>query len=67
MPSRGIELDADLWRQSSDKIRKLGLEKNAHIVNGDLLRQNCSSADLVTVYLLPTRSIPKSSRCWTSN
>jgi len=40
-------------RQSSDKIRKLGLEKNAHIVNGDLLRQNYSSADLVTVYLLP--------------
>ena len=36
-----------------DKIRKLGLEKNAHIVNGDLLKQNYSSADLVTVYLLP--------------
>ena len=31
----------------------LGLEKNAHIVNGDLLKQNYSSADLVTVYLLP--------------
>jgi hypothetical protein len=49
----GVELDADLWRQSTEKIRKLGLEKNAHIVNGDLLRQNYSSADLVTVYLLP--------------
>ena len=49
----GVELDADLWRQSTDKIRKLGLEKNAHIVNGDLLKQNYSSADLVTVYLLP--------------
>jgi len=49
----GIELDADLWRQSTEKIRKLGLEKNAHIVNGDLLKQNYSSADLVTVYLLP--------------
>src|ERR1039457_2932753 len=29
------------------------LDKNAHIVNGDLLKQNYSSADLVTVYLLP--------------
>ena len=51
----GVELDVDLWRQSTEKIRKLGLEKNAHIVNGDLLKQNYSSADLVTVYLLPDR------------
>ena len=49
----GVELDADLWRQSTDKIRKLGLDKNARIVNGDLLKQNYGSADLVTVYLLP--------------
>jgi SAM-dependent methyltransferase len=49
----GIELDKDLCRQSSDKIHKLGLDKTAHIVNGDLLAQNYSSADLVTVYLLP--------------
>lgn len=49
----GIELDKDLCKQSMDKIRKLHLEKNAHIINGDLLKQNYSSADLVTVYLLP--------------
>jgi ubiquinone/menaquinone biosynthesis C-methylase UbiE len=49
----GVELAADLCKQSLDKIRKLGLEKTAHIVNGDLLKQNYSSADLVTVYLLP--------------
>jgi protein-L-isoaspartate O-methyltransferase len=49
----GIELDKDLCKQSLAKIQKLGLEKNAHIVNGDLLKQNYSSADLVTVYLLP--------------
>jgi protein-L-isoaspartate O-methyltransferase len=49
----GVELDKDLWKRSSDRIRKLGLEKNAHIVNGDLLSQNYGSADLVTVYLLP--------------
>src|SRR5437764_924151 len=49
----GIELDKDLCKQSLAKIQKLGLEKNAHIINGDLLKQNYSSADLVTVYLLP--------------
>jgi protein-L-isoaspartate O-methyltransferase len=49
----GVELDKDLCRQSMARIQKLGLEKTARIVNGDLLRQNYSSADLVTVYLLP--------------
>jgi len=49
----GVELDQDLFRQSLERIRKLGLEKTAHIVNGDLLEQDYSSANLVTVYLLP--------------
>jgi protein-L-isoaspartate O-methyltransferase len=49
----GVELDKDLCKQSAAKIHKLGLDKNAHIVNGDLLKQDYSSADLVTVYLLP--------------
>lgn len=49
----GVELDKDLVKMSLEKIRKLGLEKTAHIIRGDLLKQNYSSADLVTVYLLP--------------
>lgn len=49
----GIELDKDLFRQSTEKIRKLGLEKTARIINGDILKQDYSSADLITVYLLP--------------
>jgi protein-L-isoaspartate O-methyltransferase len=49
----GVELDKDLVKQSTARILKLGLEKNAHVVNGDLLKQNYSSADLITVYLLP--------------
>jgi len=49
----GIELDKDLAKQSTARILKLGLDKNAHIINGDLLKQNYSSADMVTVYLLP--------------
>jgi protein-L-isoaspartate O-methyltransferase len=48
----GVELDRDLARKSREKIRQLGLE-GAHIVTGDLLAQNYSSADLITVYLLP--------------
>jgi protein-L-isoaspartate O-methyltransferase len=49
----GVEMDKDLVKQSMDKIRKLGLEKTARIINGDLFKQNYSSADMLTVYLLP--------------
>jgi predicted RNA methylase len=49
----GIEMDKDLFRQSTERIRRLGLEKNAKIVNGDIFKQNYSSADMLTVYLLP--------------
>jgi len=49
----GIEIDKDLWRQSQESIRKLGLEKSAEIINGDILKQDYRTADLVTVYLLP--------------
>ena len=49
----GVEMDKDLYKQSTDKIRKLGLEKTARIINGDLFKQSYGSADLLTVYLLP--------------
>ena len=49
----GVELDTDLWRQSSDKIKSLGLSVKARIIHGDVLKQDYSSADLITVYLLP--------------
>ncbi len=49
----GVEIDPDLCRQSLARIAKLGLERSARIIHGDLLAQNYSSADLVTVYLLP--------------
>lgn len=48
----GVELEKDFVKRSTEQIRRLGLE-NAHIINGDLLKQNYSSADLITVYLLP--------------
>jgi ubiquinone/menaquinone biosynthesis C-methylase UbiE len=49
----GVEFDQDLWKQSTDKIQRLGLEKTARIIHGDILQQDYSAADLITVYLLP--------------
>jgi protein-L-isoaspartate O-methyltransferase len=49
----GIELDKELYRESMDKIQSLRLQKTARILNGDILQQDYSSADLITVYLLP--------------
>jgi SAM-dependent methyltransferase len=50
--SVGVEYDYDLFRESQNKIKRLGL-KNAGIVYGDILDRDYSDADLVTVYLLP--------------
>ncbi len=50
----GIEFDEDLWEQSSGRIKRLGLERRARIVHGDIMKQDYSSANLITVYLLPS-------------
>jgi predicted RNA methylase len=49
----GIELDDALAAASIQKIADQGLDKTARIVHGDLLKQDYSSADLITVYLWP--------------
>lgn len=49
----GVEIDAKMVKQSVDRIHKLGLERSARIIEGDLLQQNYGSADVVTVYLMP--------------
>jgi len=51
--STGVEMADDLYRQSMQKIRSLGLEKTARIIHGDIFKQDYSSAELITVYLLP--------------
>ena len=53
----GVEFDDDLWRQSMEKIRQLGLQKTARIIHGDLMAQEYGSAHLVTVYLLPASNL----------
>jgi protein-L-isoaspartate O-methyltransferase len=47
----GVEFDKDLCRESRERIRALGLERSAQIIEGDVLRQDYSSTDLITVYL----------------
>jgi predicted O-methyltransferase YrrM len=49
----GVEFDNDLYAQSSEKIRRMGLADRAKIIHGDFLQQDYSSADLITIYLLP--------------
>jgi protein-L-isoaspartate O-methyltransferase len=49
----GVELDDSLYRQSSEEIKRRGLEKTARIIHGDIMAQDYSSADVLTVYLLP--------------
>src|SRR5947209_8707781 len=49
----GVELDESLYKQSVERIKTLGLAPTAHIILGDLLQQDYSSADLLTIYLLP--------------
>jgi protein-L-isoaspartate O-methyltransferase len=49
----GVELDASLYKLSVERIKTLGLTSTARIIHGDLLEQDYSSADLLTIYLLP--------------
>lgn len=50
----GVELDDKLYSESTEEIRKRKLDKRARIIQGDLFQQDYSSADVVTVYLLPS-------------
>jgi len=49
----GVEFDESLYKQSMERIKNLGLAATARIIHGDLMKQDYSSADLITVYLLP--------------
>jgi precorrin-6B methylase 2 len=49
----GIELDPRYARLSLDKIRALGLDDKIQIIEGDVLEQDLSAADVVTIYMTP--------------
>jgi len=47
----GIELDPRRSKQSLEKIDRLGLFEQVQIIQGDVLEQDLSPADVVTVYM----------------
>lgn len=49
----GIEIDEELVRQSRAAIAEAGVSEGARIVKGDLLAQDLSRADVLTVFLTP--------------
>jgi predicted RNA methylase len=49
----GIELDPRLCRLSLEKIRELNLSPQVRIIEGDVLEQDLSAADVVTIVLTP--------------
>ncbi|MEZ5354429.1 MAG: class I SAM-dependent methyltransferase [Bryobacteraceae bacterium] len=50
----GVEMDTDLYKRSSDRIQQKGLAARARIIHGDVMKQDYSSASMLTVYLLPS-------------
>lgn len=50
----GFEISPALVKTSQERIRKLKLENQAKVVEGDLMQADLSSADVVTLYLLTT-------------
>ena len=48
----GVELNSDLYVQSSERIRKLGLQGRAQILHENMFEVNVRHATVVTLYLL---------------
>lgn len=48
----GVELDPDLYQQSSARIKELGLEDRAKILHDNMFEVNVRRATVVTLYLL---------------
>jgi protein-L-isoaspartate O-methyltransferase len=53
----GVELDEALAKQSTAEIKRRKLEGRARIIQGDMTKQDYSSANLLTIYLLPDSNI----------
>lgn len=47
----GVEISDDLVNSTNDRIRRLSLEKDAHVIHGNFLDVDLSPADVVTLYL----------------
>jgi protein-L-isoaspartate O-methyltransferase len=49
----GVEIDESLYKQSTAEIARQSLTSRARIIHGDVVKQDYSQADLISVYLLP--------------
>jgi hypothetical protein len=47
-----VEINPDLYRQSSARIKQLGLDDRAHIICDDMFYTDLHHATVVTMYLL---------------
>lgn len=47
----GVEISDDLVDSTNSRIRKLGLDNDAHVIHGNFLNVDLSPADVVTLYL----------------
>lgn len=48
----GVEINPDLYRQSSERIKQLGLQDRAHIICEDMFDVSVHRATVVVMYLL---------------
>ena len=47
----GVEISEELVKSANERIRKLGLQSDAKVIQGDMLQVDLSPADVVTIYL----------------
>src|SRR5580698_2924484 len=47
----GVEISDDLVSSANDRIHRLGLDSDAHVIHGNFLDVDLSPADVVTLYL----------------
>ncbi len=50
----GIEISDHLARSAAEKVKKEGLQEQIKVIHGDFMRQDLSSANVVTLYLATT-------------
>jgi cyclopropane fatty-acyl-phospholipid synthase-like methyltransferase len=48
----GVELSEALVQTSTERIHKLGVDNEARVIHGDLLKVDLTPADVVTIYLM---------------
>jgi len=50
--STGVELDGDIYKETADRVHKMGLDDRVKVIHGNALETDLSKATVVTLYLL---------------